>query len=277
MTRNDQLTLKATRNSEENQALEGSRKGKGKSKRGRGKGRGGRGGRGAKPGRGGKGAKGVKASPAKAKGGAKTGDGVKTRAGPFKNKKRARVQKASPKKHPKAKALKPKAKASKVAGVYDDVANAPQEEQTIFPVPEDLVVEARKPNTKASKRRRPRKASTSKAPVAEAATEEPVAKKRAPSKPKPKTSTASEGAATAVRGRRGRKAVVTEDQAECEGEVFECPHTFARRVCPPREGTEAWHLWRVIVRVFTDRIAPRIQDRSRTKKEVSGFAKFCAG
>ena len=87
LTRNDQLTLKATRNSEENQALEGSRKGKGKGKRGRGKGRGGRGGRGAKPGRGGKGAKGVKASPAKGKGGAKTGDGVKTRAGPFKNKK----------------------------------------------------------------------------------------------------------------------------------------------------------------------------------------------
>ena len=173
------------------------------------------------------------------------------------------------------------------------MANAPQEEQTIFPVPEDLeIVEARKPNTKVSKRRRPRKASTSKAPVAEAATQKPLTKKckafkrapskpapskPAPSKPKPKTSTASEGAATAVRGRRGRKAVVTEDQAKCEGEVFEYPHTFARRVCPPREGTEAWHLWRVIVRVFTDRIAPRIQDRSRTKKEVSGFAKFCAG
>ena len=267
LTRNDQLKLKASRTSEA-EAAEGCRKGRG---RGRGKGKGGRG-RGAKSG---KGCKGGKASPKKrvgnGTGGAEGGDGVKTRAGPFKNKKRARAQKASPKKSPKAKGRKAKAcKAWKVDDVCDEGAAE-------------------------LKRRKHRKASTRKVAVvagpekgSEAPGMEAAGKKRKAS-PKPKAAAKASAKASAkakstkdsdaadeekrqhVRGRRGQKVVPAEGPGEGEPDATEYPKSFARRPCPRSPGSEAWHLWRIIVRVFIEKVAPKIHDRSRCRKEVRGF------
>ena len=117
LTRNDQLTLKAGKYAAElEEAAAGSAKG-GKGKRGKGRGGRGKGGKGrGKKGKGGKGKGGrgrggrSKTSPEKEE--AKSA--VKTRAGAFKNKKRARATKVSPKKGRKA------CKISKQANVLDD-------------------------------------------------------------------------------------------------------------------------------------------------------------
>ncbi|CAE7683038.1 unnamed protein product [Symbiodinium sp. CCMP2592] len=52
---------------------------------------------------------------------------------------------------------------------------------------------------------------------------------------------------------------------------FNYPKTFAGRPCPQIEGNKGWLLWRHIVRSFIEIIRPNILDRSRTRREASGF------
>ena len=59
--------------------------------------------------------------------------------------------------------------------------------------------------------------------------------------------------------------VPMEDEEVC------LPKTFAGRLCPKVEGNKGWLLWQHIVRSFVEIVAPNIMDRSRTKKEASGF------
>ena len=277
LTRNDQLTLKAGKYAAElEEAAAGSAKG-GKGKRGKGKGGKGRGGRGkggkgrGKKGKGGKGKGGrgrggrSKTSPDKAE----VKGAVKTRAGAFKNKKRARATKVSPKKGRKA------CKISKQADVLDDgVDNALCAAAALKEVDQPC-------NTKRVKTRKPRKVTkpkpepselpeASEVNTAKASKKRKAASKAAPSKPSVEEPM-PEQARKPPRGRRGQKVKPAAKETDETPSAIEWPNSFARRACPPNAGTEAWHLWRIIVQVFLEKIAPKITDRSRTRKEVSGL------
>ena len=101
------------------------------------------------------------------------------------------------------------------------------------------------------------------APEVEAAAAAPKAskKKAAPAEPDAEELPPAK-ASKPVRGRRSNLHI------DAPEDGFEYLNSFARRAPPSKVGSEAWHLWAVTVRVFVESIAPKISDRTRSKKEA---------
>ena len=60
-----------------------------------------------------------------------------------------------------------------------------------------------------------------------------------------------------------------EDLADNEGnDDWQLPYTFAGRYCPKKTRSVGWYVWRGIVKAFMKVISPKLQDRSRAKREA---------